>query len=104
MDFVRAKVQAECTSYPVTPQFWDALESVEPFKDELNRVYFKDGAIRTSLNDDDGASVQFPNIPDGVFNIKMLMLLKDQVDRIDFTRSPAGFKGEKLRGVIIGMR
>lgn len=103
MESVRAMMQAECTSYAVTPQFWDAIEAVEPFKDEMNRVYFKDGAIRTSLLDDEGASVQFPNLPDGVFNIKMLQLLKESVDRIDFTRSPAGFKGDKLRGVIIGM-
>lgn len=83
---------------------FEALETLLPFADEQNRVYFKDGLLTTG---EDGASVEVPGLLDGpVFNIKMLRLLRGVAVDIDFHSYPAPvpFYGDKLRGAIAGIR
>lgn len=42
----------------------------------------------------------------GIFNIDMLQILKGVANKIDFTKypKPCPFLGDRIRGVIIGMK
>lgn len=91
----------------VPEALWEALETVKPFVEADNRIYFRDGAVRTSTRDDLGASFDVEGLPEeGVFNIKMLALLAGVAEKIDFAAYPAPllFYGDKLRGAIVGQR
>lgn len=87
---------------------FEALESLAPFTDKMERVFFTpEGLITTSVDDNDGASMQVDTINfNGCYNYKHLMLLKNIVTKMDFNLYPAPcmFFGEKLRGAVIGMR
>lgn len=91
---------------PLPENFFGALDTVKPFAEKENRVMFRESAITTSLEGEAGASVEIDGLPDyGTYNIKMLELLIDRVQKIDFTRhpQPCPFVGEYLRGVMLGM-
>ncbi len=92
---------------PLPDDFFDNLEILRPFVDELNRIYFVEGAMATHLDDGLGARVElepgmFP--PDKVYNINLLRLLAKVATQFDFNQSPALFFGENLRGAISPMR
>lgn len=91
----------------INEEIFEALDVVRPFTDNLGRVYFHEGTIRTSLTDGDGASYDIENFTiDGVYQLEMLSLLKGSATSIDFTTypKPCMFFGDRLRGAIIGMR
>ncbi len=92
--------------HPVDASLYEALDAVKPFTDNIGRVYLKDGVLRTSVVDMDGASYEIPKIPyEGVFQLPILMLLKGVANSIDFTLypKPCIFYGDNIRGAIIGM-
>ena len=89
------------------PTLLDGVETIAPFVDDSGRIYFREGLITTSLEGDIGASVEIGGLPSyGAYHHKMLMLLKDRVQKIDFTKhpNPCPFTGNMLRGVFMGMR
>ena len=88
---------------PVPPGMFEALETLEPFVDALGKLFIGHGMIATA--EQDGASIDF-DLPECSFNIKMLSLLKGVATRMAFRAypKPVLFYGDKLRGVIAGMR
>lgn len=99
----------DCPSDQITinPDFFDALESISPFVDDLKRVYFLDNLISTSPNKDHGTTYHLDNfLQHGVYNLTQLMLLKDVINTADFSKhpKPCHFQGDNLRGVLMGMR
>lgn len=92
---------------PVPPGFFEALEKLGPFVDEMGRCFFRDGKVATGQADDTGAFVQVDGLSvPGCYNLKQLQLLKGVTEQIDFGMYPAPclFYGDALRGAIVGMR
>lgn len=87
--------------------FFEALESIAPFVDDMDRVFFVEGGITTHMEDGMGAFVEVEGLPaKGCYQVKQLRHLEGMIDRIDFTTypKPAMFFGDNFRGAIIGMR
>lgn len=97
----------ESTPIAFPEGFFDALEDISSFVDELDRVFFQDGVITTDPIDGEGASMEVPGIIAGAcFQVKQLLLLRDKATSIDLSQYPApcNFYGDGFRGVIVGMR
>jgi hypothetical protein len=92
---------------PVNPQVFEALATIKPFADKLERVLFRDGSMCTHEAEGEGATfaVDGLDVP-GVYNIGMLELLQDSAQTVDFATypGPCMFFGDRLRGAIVGMR
>lgn len=92
---------------PIDGRIFEGLEVVKQFTDELGRVYFDNEALKTHLDEGMGATFDMPGFTaTGVYQIEMLKLLKNVANSIDLSLypSPCPFFGERLRGVIIGMK
>lgn len=92
---------------PIDECIFEALETIKPFTDEFNRVYFHKEKICTSLTENNGASYEIENFNHrGAYELNMLYLLKNVASVIDFSTypKPCMFQGDKLRGAIIGLR
>lgn len=93
---------------PFPTGFFEAVEELEPFFDELGRVYFAPGSISTSAESDKaGATVELEDAPHaGIFNGRQLLSLRGAVDTIDFSSypEPSLFYGPAARGLIVGVR
>lgn len=97
----------ESAQQPFPDGFFDALEDIAPFVDELDRVYFTADGITTNPVDGEGASVAVEGLaPVGCFQVKQLLHLRDKASTIDFLQypSPCNFYGDNFRGAIVGMR
>lgn len=90
----------------VPDNFWDGIDALSPFQDKLNRVYFRDGEMLTSLEAEEGASFQVAGLPEAIFNINMLKLVRESATKFDFSLypGPGYFTGDKIRGLIVGIR
>ena len=93
-------------SEPITfdERIFEGLETIKPFADKLNRVYFKEDCLATH---EDTASFSLPGLNfSGIYSLPMLQLLKGIAKTIDHTPypSPALFFGDRLRGAIVGLR
>jgi DNA polymerase III sliding clamp (beta) subunit (PCNA family) len=89
-----------------TPHFFDALETLLPFADDMTRAYISPDKIATSPEEQTGSTVEIDASPTyGIFNMKQLLLLKTIANTIDFTGYPAPciFYGDMVRGAIMGM-
>ena len=91
---------------PVSKQIFPALEKLRVFADDRDRVYFREGSISTHETPGEGATVALQVATGGLYNGKQLRALDGVAQAIDwgYYPKPAPFKGEKLRGVICGMR
>ncbi len=96
----------DSNAIPVPEGFFEALDMLKPFGDEIGRAYFSEVGISTSGNDEDGMSVDLVGLPDkGCFSLKPLLCLNEVAKTIDFTSypSPSCFFGDNVRGVIVGI-
>lgn len=96
------------TLVPIPDGLWQGLEDLAPFADDLERVFIKTGTISTNQEEGgSGASVEIVgiNVP-ACFSLKQLRLLEGVATEIDFSSYPApsAFRGERIRGAIVGMR
>lgn len=97
----------ESNPKPTPKTFFDSVDSLLPFVDELERLFFKKGRITTSPEEGAGASVDLEGLPpEGVYNINQIRLLNGVAEQIDFSLypKPCLFYGDNVRGAIIGMR
>ena len=94
------------TQTPLDVNLKKVLDRLRPFVGKLEAVYFRDGVVTTSLEENTGASEDLHVCPDGCFNIYQLLALCDIAESVDFTQYPAPclFYGGTLRGAIVGMR
>lgn len=96
-----------CKPEPIDERIYEALDTIKPFVDKLERVYISGGTIATTIIDGEGASFEIEGFPhEGVYQLRILNLLKGVATSIDFTSypKPCIFYGERLRGAFIGMR
>lgn len=93
---------------PFPAGFWEALEKLAPFFDDMGRTFFHDGvamATTATLNDS-GASVLCPGVPNaGIYNGRALLNLRPVANTIGFDAYPAPvfFYGDASRGIISGI-
>ena len=88
-------------------RLFEGLELLNGFADDLGRVYVANGVLRTHTSDDIGATYEIDgNDMVGIYQIKMLQLLKGVAESADFTRYPEPilFFGGRLRGALIGLK
>jgi DNA polymerase III sliding clamp (beta) subunit (PCNA family) len=91
----------------IPEDLWVGLEKIEPFADDMGRVYFSPGMIATGDTEDASSAVQVTGLDGtGVYNIKQMRLLQDVATRWCFGEgaSPSLFFGENIRGAISGLR
>lgn len=88
-----------------------ALDTIEPFCDEVGSVFIESGTVRTHFEKGEGASNTISNQAIyGRYQVQMLKMLKGVAQKIDMTcydakkLSPSIFYGDRLRGIISGMR
>jgi DNA polymerase III sliding clamp (beta) subunit (PCNA family) len=91
---------------PIPEGLFDALEAVKPFVDKLGRAIFHEGAVCSSIAEGDGARYEIEGLPEGSYQLEMMQKLAGVATSIDLSNypKPALFYGNRLRGVIIGMR
>lgn len=97
----------ECQPVPVDQSLFAGLDVIRPFVDKMGRVFIEGGVIATHKDGLDGATYDAPTLTcAGVYNIKMIGLLKDRANTIDWSAypNPCLFFGDRLRGAIVGMR
>lgn len=90
---------------PVVPDgLWEALDTLAPFVSDMGQLYIGPDVVRTAT--EDGASVEVPGMPVCSYNHKMLAMLAGVAQRAAFASwpNPTAFYGERLRGLIAGMR
>jgi hypothetical protein len=97
-----------CTPTPIDPRLFEGLALLRAFSDEVTRCYIKSGMLSTHPDGEQGATYEIEGLEwEGVYQIKMLQLLKDIATTADFTRYPNPalfFSDSWVRGAIIGMR
>ncbi len=99
--------EAPGTPTVVAAGLFDALETLKPFTDDGSRVFFTDKGIATSHEPEIATTVDIEGLHAGCcFHHSMLSLLDGTATKIDFTTypKPCKFQGDKLRGVIVGLR
>lgn len=92
---------------PFPDGFFDAINRLDAFAKEGNRLYFRPGIVATSPHDGDGALVELDDFNvEGIHFLNMMAKLDGVATTIDFTLwpSPCLFFGDMVRGAIIGMR
>jgi DNA polymerase III sliding clamp (beta) subunit (PCNA family) len=92
---------------PFPEGFFDALDVLAPFTDEIGRCHLLEGRLSTVATRDGGKSVEVAGLVEGgCFNLKQLINLKAVARTIDFTQYPAAvrFAGKVSRGIICGIK
>ena len=92
---------------PVPDDLFPGLATLKPFLDRSAHVYFEDGYMGTLNTDQDGTAYDVPGLPaGGLYLHSMLSLLEPVATHIDFGSypEPCLFVGDRLRGVIMGLR
>lgn len=96
---------------PIDNSMFDAIEAVMPFADDMKSCYIENGTLRTHYSTAEGASHTLVDLEIfGRYQMDMLAMLKGVAKTIDMTTydaeklSPSVFYGDKLRGIITGLR
>lgn len=97
----------EATPSPIPEGFFAALETLRTFNDDLGRVYVHATRLSTASDEGEGAHVELDTGANaGIFILKQLQLLDGVATSIalDAYPKPCPFRGDKLRGVILGLQ
>lgn len=105
---VTALLDLENVNYrQINKDLFKAIESLKPFTDNLDRVYFHDRQLATSKILEECSSFDVNGLPNnGCFVGDMLLKLQGIADEVDWSFYPkhCPFKGENIRGIIAPMR
>lgn len=103
--------EREHSCKPMDSSLFDAIEAVMPFADDMKSCYIENGTLRTHYSTAEGASHTLVDLEIfGRYQMDMLSMLKGVAQKIDMTcykaeeLSPSVFYGDKLRGIITGLR
>lgn len=97
------------TPLPIEQKLFSALDSIKPFLDKQESVWFASSCISSHTDEQEGGSYFIPGFEwDGRYNHTMLSMLQGVAEQIDWSTYPGPclFTGckNRLRGAIIGMR
>jgi|TARA_Y100000310_G_scaffold4047_1_gene4959 hypothetical protein len=90
----------------IDPNLFKSLEEIKPFLEFNRRVYFNEGNVSTTPDDETGTIITTPASPGkGCYNLDQLLLINKVANRFDFRSypDPCYFYGDKLRGMIVGI-
>jgi DNA polymerase III sliding clamp (beta) subunit (PCNA family) len=100
-------LEQEGSFEPFPTGIFDAIEKLKPFLEDEKRIYFRKDRICTSFDGETGASLEVEGVPEGgAYHYEQIMLLQGVVQTIDFSPrppKPCPFRGNKMRGIILGM-
>lgn len=92
-------------------EFFDALEYVKPFLDDMGQLYIYDNVISTKSNNEEGARYELMDKVgddiEAIYQLSMLEKLNGIAQSIDFSSYPNPsifFGANRIRGAIIGMK
>ena len=91
---------------PIEDELYDAIDKLKNLLGERGLIYLKGDYIATSPNDEEGASIEVP-VPDGpIFHAAQFKSLRQIATKINLSTypKPCYFIGNKLRGIIVGVR
>lgn len=91
----------------IPKDFFEDIDSISPFVDDLGRIFFNNSNATTSLCEGEGASVDLDmELNTSCFHVKQLLLLNNTAATVDFNQypKPCPFSGKNLRGVIVGIK
>lgn len=97
----------ESEQKPFPTGFWEAVDQIVPFADELSRIYFHGDKMATTATPDlVGSCVEAECEPAGCYNGKHLSNLRHIASTIAFASYPApvAFFGDRCRGIIVGIK
>lgn len=100
-------LNAPCNAKPVPPELFQGIETLQKMADGGNRIYMKEGLLRTSLDEFTGGMFEVDGLDfEGCYNLTIFALLNGVANTADFSLypNPCLFFGEKVRGAVIGMR
>lgn len=101
-------LDVDSTPIAVSSELFKGLGMLKPFLDDRGLVFFKDGQVRTTVEDELGAGFDVPGLHhEGVYAYKMLSLLDGIATTADFGRYPdpvTFYDGDRMRGVITGQQ
>jgi len=106
-DAIHNLLNAPGAPVPVPAGLFDALEEIAPFLGEDNRVHLSGDGLATSTAERQGAVIKLAGLDyTTCFSLKYLQMLGKTATHIDFSLYPRPclFYGDKVRGVILGMR
>lgn len=92
---------------PIDERIFEGIEMLKGVGGADAKVFIKDGLMRTELNDQEGATYEIAGLnATGCYSIAMLAKLKGVVKTIDLSSypEPCCFFGDRIRGVIVGMK
>lgn len=92
---------------PFPEGFFDAVNRLDAFAKDGNRLYLRPGIVATSPHEGDGALVEIDDLDaEGIHFLNMMSKLDGVATSIDFGMwpMPCLFFGDMLRGAIIGMK
>jgi hypothetical protein len=106
--FYSQMFERRVSPWPLPPNFFEAVEALMPFTNEQGYLHFKKGIMQTAKYADEGSTYEVEGLPEGpVFDGKLLKLIQNYVEKIDFNSQHgelkyerAFFFGENLRGII----
>lgn len=105
---IRVILNKESHSVVINDELFTALEVIKPFTgDKLNKVYINGSVVSTHYDPEDGACYEIDaDMGQGVYTLDMLYLLKNIATTIDwsFYPAPCPFFGDRVRGVIVGLK
>ena len=90
-----------CSPLHLPENFLPALNSVASFSPD-GTVYLESGVLHSHSSPDVGASHDLPGLPNLIFNSKQFLMLKNYIEKIDFTSNPHLWFGNNCRGAIAG--
>lgn len=92
---------------PIPPGLFEAMREVQPFADEMARVYLSEDKVATSPHDEVATSSIVEGLAgESIYNIGQFLLLEKVATKFNFNGwpKPAIFYGDKLRGALVGIK
>lgn len=90
----------------VPNELYEAIDTLKPFLDERGYIYLRGDHVATHATEGEGAQIETPVASGPIFHAAQLRALEKIATRINFSAypKPVYFTGDKLRGVIVGIR
>lgn len=96
-------LSSNMNAQPIRPEFFDAVETLLPFTDDMNRIHLHPDHISTGT-EELATTVAVVTPGAGIWNGHVLMALKGVTNTIDLTADKGAFFGDNIRGMIMAFR
>ncbi len=106
-EMVEKLLSGPCDAKPVEDGLFEGLDKILPFIPASTTAVRMEGGALATGDGEAGATIEVEGLPDGpVFSAKVLALLAEEMDSVDWTLYPAPcpFRGQSSRGIILGQR